>query len=75
MEWHQTPGNHVFDVFDSILQIPLQSLPRARSPHYGATNLLWYILYMYTFKCCFASFKETKTGSPDAFLFTYLTII
>ena len=31
MEWHQTPGNHVFDVFDSVLLIPLQSLPQARS--------------------------------------------
>ena len=27
MEWHQTPGNHVFDVFDTIPLIPLQSLP------------------------------------------------
>ena len=32
MEWHQTPGNHVFDVFDTIPLIPLQSLPRARAP-------------------------------------------
>jgi hypothetical protein len=30
MEWHQTPGNHVFDVFDTIPLIPLQSLPQAR---------------------------------------------
>ena len=29
MEWHQTPGNHVFGVFDTI---PLQPLPQARSP-------------------------------------------
>jgi hypothetical protein len=32
MEWHQTPGNHVFDVYDTIPLIPLQSLPRAFSP-------------------------------------------
>ncbi|CDQ75314.1 unnamed protein product [Oncorhynchus mykiss] len=32
MEWHQTPGNYVFDVFDTIPPIPLQSLPRTRSP-------------------------------------------
>ena len=29
MEWHQIPGNHVFDVIDPI---PLQALPRAWSP-------------------------------------------
>ena len=29
MEWHQTHGNHVFDVLDAIL---LQPIPRARSP-------------------------------------------
>ena len=32
MEWHHTPGNHVFDVFDTIPMIPLQSLPQACSP-------------------------------------------
>ena len=32
MEWHQTPGNHVFGVFDTIPLIPLQSLPQARPP-------------------------------------------
>ena len=29
MEWHQTHGNHVLDVFDTIPLILLQSLPRA----------------------------------------------
>ena len=29
MEWHQTPGNHVFDVFDTIT---LQQLLLARPP-------------------------------------------
>ena len=32
MEWHQTHGNHVFNVFDTIPPIPLQSLPRACPP-------------------------------------------
>ncbi|CDQ75192.1 unnamed protein product [Oncorhynchus mykiss] len=32
MEWHQAPGNQVFDVFDTIPLIPLQPLPRARPP-------------------------------------------
>jgi hypothetical protein len=32
MEWHQTPRNHVIAVFDKILLIPLQPLPRARPP-------------------------------------------
>ena len=32
MEWNQTPGNHVFDVFDTVPLIPLQPLPQARSP-------------------------------------------
>ena len=32
MEWHQTHGNHMFDVFDSIPLISLQPLPRARPP-------------------------------------------
>ena len=31
MEWHQTPGNHVFDVFNTIPLIPLQSLPQVCS--------------------------------------------
>ena len=31
MEWHQTLGNHVFDVFDTIPLISLRSLPRACS--------------------------------------------
>ena len=33
MEWHQTPGNHVLVVFDTIPLILLQSLPRARPPN------------------------------------------
>jgi hypothetical protein len=32
MEWHQTSGNHVFDVFDAIPPIPLQPLPQALPP-------------------------------------------
>jgi hypothetical protein len=32
MKWHQTHGNHVLDVFDTVLPIPLQTLPRARPP-------------------------------------------
>jgi hypothetical protein len=37
MEWHQTPGNpgnHVFDVLETIPLILLQSLPQARSPQF-----------------------------------------
>lgn len=32
MEWHQTLGFQVVDVFDNIPLIPLQSLPQARTP-------------------------------------------
>jgi hypothetical protein len=32
MEWHQTPVNNMFDVFDTIPLIALQSLPRVHSP-------------------------------------------
>ena len=32
MEWHQTHGNHVFDVFDTIPLILLQPLPWASPP-------------------------------------------
>ena len=32
MEWHQTPGNHVSDVFDTISLVLLRPLPRARPP-------------------------------------------
>jgi hypothetical protein len=32
MERYQTPGNQVFDVFDTIPLIPLQSFPQARPP-------------------------------------------
>uniref|UniRef100_A0A4W5RQB8 Kinesin family member 1A n=1 Tax=Hucho hucho TaxID=62062 RepID=A0A4W5RQB8_9TELE len=32
MEWHQTHGNHVFDVVDTFPLIPLRPLPRARPP-------------------------------------------
>jgi hypothetical protein len=31
MGWHETPGNHMFDPFDTIPLIPHQSFPRARS--------------------------------------------
>jgi hypothetical protein len=34
MEWHQIPGNHVFDVFDTIPLILLQSLTQAHSPQF-----------------------------------------
>ena len=34
MEWHQTHGNHVFDVFNTIPPFPLQPLPRARPPQF-----------------------------------------
>jgi hypothetical protein len=34
MEWHQTHGNHVFDVLDTIPLIPLQTLPGARPPQH-----------------------------------------
>jgi hypothetical protein len=51
IEWHQTPGNHVFDVFDTIPLIQLQSLPLARSPQLrchqppviGRMRILWLI--------------------------------
>jgi hypothetical protein len=32
MEWHQTPEDHVFYVFDTIPLILLQSLPQACPP-------------------------------------------
>ena len=32
MESHKMPGNHVFDVFNTIPMISLQSLPQARPP-------------------------------------------
>ena len=32
MEWHQTHGNNVFDVFDTIPLILLQPLPQPRPP-------------------------------------------
>ena len=32
MEWHQTHGNYVLYVFDTVPLIPLQPLPQARSP-------------------------------------------
>jgi hypothetical protein len=32
VEWHQIPGDHVFDVFETIPPIPLQPLPRAHPP-------------------------------------------
>lgn len=42
MEWHQTQGNHMLDVFATIPLIPLQPLTAsAVLPSYGATNLLW----------------------------------
>ncbi|CDQ98955.1 unnamed protein product [Oncorhynchus mykiss] len=32
IEWHQSPGNHVIDLFDTIPLIPLQPLPQAHPP-------------------------------------------
>jgi hypothetical protein len=41
LEWHQTPGNYVFNVFDTIPLIPLPVITtRTILPNEGATNLL-----------------------------------
>jgi hypothetical protein len=51
MEWNQTPGNHVFYVFDTIPAIPLQPLPQAHPPHLRYPNLLRCIPLFFLFKC------------------------
>ena len=51
MEWHLSPGNHVFDVFDTIPRILLQSLPRARPPQLRCHQPP--VMYMYSFYVIF----------------------
>jgi hypothetical protein len=46
MEWYQTPGSRVFDVFDTVPFIPFQPLLWAGPPHFQPIVALCHVVFI-----------------------------